>query len=123
MAKKKEHTSEPNPKANRSTPSTQRHLEIAEIRNDTVILKDGTLRAVLLVSSVNFFLKLFKKRKNLGFSRRLSDGKNPNLHIKIFMLCLNILEFGNLKMKPIRELFEKRGQGHNNDELVQERCE
>ncbi len=57
MAKKKEHTSEPNPKANRSTPSTQRHLEIAEIRNDTVILKDGTLRAVLLVSSVNFFLK------------------------------------------------------------------
>jgi type IV secretory pathway VirB4 component len=37
--------------------STQQHLEIAEIKNDTVIMKDGTLRAVLLVSSINFALK------------------------------------------------------------------
>ncbi len=36
---------------------TQRFLDISEIREDTVILKDGTLRAVLLVSSVNFALK------------------------------------------------------------------
>lgn len=57
MPKKKKHTSEPNPKAGKSTPSTQKHLDIAEIKNDTIILKDGTLRAVLLVSSVNFFLK------------------------------------------------------------------
>lgn len=38
-------------------PSTVRFLDIAEIRDDTVVLKDGTLRAVLLVSSVNFALK------------------------------------------------------------------
>ncbi len=37
--------------------STQKYLDIAEIRNDTVVLKDGTLRAVLLVSSINFALK------------------------------------------------------------------
>lgn len=37
--------------------STQLFLDISEIRNDTVILKDGTLRAVLFVSSVNFALK------------------------------------------------------------------
>jgi hypothetical protein len=37
--------------------STQKFLDIAEIRNDTVILKDGTLRAVVLVSSINFALK------------------------------------------------------------------
>lgn len=36
---------------------TQRFLDIAEIRENTVIMKDGTLRAVLLVSSVNFSLK------------------------------------------------------------------
>ena len=36
---------------------TQRFLDIAEIREDTVILKDGTLRAILLVSSINFALK------------------------------------------------------------------
>ena len=37
--------------------STQHYLDIAEIREDCVILKDGTLRAVVLVSSINFSLK------------------------------------------------------------------
>lgn len=36
---------------------TQRFLDIAEIREDAVVLKDGTLRAVIMVSSVNFALK------------------------------------------------------------------
>ena len=36
---------------------TQRYLDIAEIKEDVVIMKDGTLRAVLLVSSINFSLK------------------------------------------------------------------
>lgn len=36
---------------------TQQYLDILEIRDDTVVLKDGTLRAVLLVSSINFSLK------------------------------------------------------------------
>jgi len=44
-------------KATSSTKSTQRFLEIAEIREDVVVLKDGTLRVVLLVSSINFALK------------------------------------------------------------------
>lgn len=39
------------------TASTQKYLDIAEIKNDTVVLKDGTLRSVLMVSSVNFALK------------------------------------------------------------------
>lgn len=38
-------------------PSTQKFLEMAEIRDNCVIMKDGTLRAVLLVSSINFALK------------------------------------------------------------------
>lgn len=37
--------------------STQRYLDIAEIRDNTVIMKDGTMRAVVLVSSINFSLK------------------------------------------------------------------
>lgn len=36
---------------------SQKFLDIAEIRDDLLILKDGTLRAVLLVSSINFSLK------------------------------------------------------------------
>src|SRR3989339_718634 len=38
-------------------PSTQQHLDIAEIRDDLVILKDGTVRSVMMVSSINFALK------------------------------------------------------------------
>lgn len=37
--------------------STQQFLDIAEIREDVVVMKDGTMRAVLLVSSLNFSLK------------------------------------------------------------------
>ncbi|MBI4117597.1 MAG: hypothetical protein HY453_00745 [Parcubacteria group bacterium] len=37
--------------------STQKYLDIYEIRDDAVVLNDGTLRAVLLVSSINFALK------------------------------------------------------------------
>ncbi|MFH1175588.1 MAG: hypothetical protein V1698_02610 [bacterium] len=38
-------------------PSTQKYLDIAEIKEDVVVLKDGTMRAILLVSSINFALK------------------------------------------------------------------
>lgn len=38
-------------------PATQSHLPIAEIRDGVVILQDGTLRGVLMVSSINFALK------------------------------------------------------------------
>ncbi|MFA5248144.1 MAG: hypothetical protein WC415_02770 [Patescibacteria group bacterium] len=37
--------------------STQQYLDIAEIKDDAVIMRDGTVRAVLLVSSINFALK------------------------------------------------------------------
>jgi len=46
----------PNKKAP-TTSSTQDLLEIADIRNDLLILKNGTIRAVLMVSSINFALK------------------------------------------------------------------
>ena len=42
---------------NKITVSTERFLDIAEIKEDTVIMRDGTLRAVILVSSINFALK------------------------------------------------------------------
>lgn len=41
----------------RITTSTQQYLDIAEIKDDVVVMRDGTLRAVLLVSSINFALK------------------------------------------------------------------
>ncbi len=38
-------------------PSTQAYMPIAEIKDGVVVLKDGTLRAVLITSSINFALK------------------------------------------------------------------
>lgn len=38
-------------------PSTQQYLDIAEIREDVIILKDRTMRMVLMCSSINFSLK------------------------------------------------------------------
>lgn len=41
----------------KSVVSTQQYLDILQIRDDVVILKNGTVLAVLLVSSINFSLK------------------------------------------------------------------
>lgn len=38
-------------------PAVQQHLPLAEIKSDTIVMKDGTLRAALMVSSINFALK------------------------------------------------------------------
>lgn len=56
MAKDKKTTSTKK-KGGAKPPSTQTHLPIAEIRDGVVIMKDGTLRAVLMSSSINFSLK------------------------------------------------------------------
>lgn len=39
------------------TDNIQNYIEIAEIKDGTVVLKDGSLRAVLAISSINFDLK------------------------------------------------------------------
>jgi len=44
-------------KKKQSRPATQTYLPIAEIRDGVVVLKDGTLRKVLMTSSINFSLK------------------------------------------------------------------
>ncbi len=58
--------------------STQKYLDIAEIRDDVVIMKDGTMRAVILVSSINFSLK---------------SEDEQNAIISAYVSFLNFLEF------------------------------
>ena len=45
------------PKKVKAGPPTSSYLEIAEIHDNCVVMKDGTLRGVFLCSSVNFALK------------------------------------------------------------------
>ncbi|MFA4831711.1 MAG: hypothetical protein WC618_06150 [Patescibacteria group bacterium] len=49
--------SEKTRKKKQKMPSSQQYLPIQEIKDGVVILKDGTLRAVLMSSSINFTLK------------------------------------------------------------------
>ena len=46
-----------NKRANEKMSSTQRYLQFSEVHDDTLVLKNGGLRAVLEVSSINFNLK------------------------------------------------------------------
>jgi len=45
--------------------SVQAYLEIAEVRDDVIILKDGSLRAILMVSSLNFDLKSPQEQESI----------------------------------------------------------
>ncbi len=67
--------------------SAQRFLDVSEIRDGVVILKDGSLRSVLLVSSVNFALKSLDEQ---------------NAIVQAYMQFLNSLDF------PIQVVIQSR---------------
>lgn len=48
--------------------STQVYMKIAEIRDDTIVLKNGSIRSVLRVSSVNFNLKSEEEQNAIVYS-------------------------------------------------------
>ena len=73
--------------AARPGPSTEKYLDIAEIRDDMVLLKDGTVRSVLLVSSINFALKSVEEQEAI---------------IQAYMMFLNSLEY------PIQIVIQSR---------------
>ncbi len=64
--------------------STQEFLDIAEIKEDTVVVKDGTVRAVLLISSINFALKS-EEEQNAIISSYVSFLNNINFPIQILI--------------------------------------
>ncbi|MDD2785893.1 MAG: hypothetical protein WCT54_05890, partial [Patescibacteria group bacterium] len=65
----------------------QSYLNIAEVREDAVVLRDGTMRAVLLVSSINFALK--------------SEDEQTAI-VQAYMQFLNSLDF------PIQVIIQSR---------------
>lgn len=75
-------------------PATQRYLDIAEIREGAVVLKDGTLRAVLVVSSINFALKSEEEQEAIiqGYVSFLNSLDHP-LQIVIQSRRLNIDDY------------------------------
>jgi hypothetical protein len=45
--------------------STQKYVDVEEVRDGAIVLKDGSLRAVLLVSSINFDLKATEEQDTI----------------------------------------------------------
>lgn len=72
---------------NKPTASTQAFLDVAEIKNGTIVLRDGSLRGVIVVSATNFSLK---------------SGAEQNALIGAYQSFLNSLEF------PIQILMQSR---------------
>lgn len=79
-----------------SMQSTTAHLNIAEIKQDTLIMKDGSVRAVILVSSVNFALKSEDEQNALiaGYVTMLNMLEYP-LQILIQSRKMNIDDYLN----------------------------
>jgi len=71
----------------KNSASTQAYLDVAEIKENTIIMRDGSIRAVLIVSSINFSLK---------------SGEEQNALIAAYQGFLNGLEF------PIQILMQSR---------------
>lgn len=76
-----------------SRPSTQTHLPIAEIRDGVVILKDGSLRKVMLTSSINFALKS-EDEQNALISNYVSFLNSLDFPIQI------VVQSRKLQIKP-----------------------
>lgn len=67
---------------NKISSSTQQYLDIAEIKDDVVVMRDGTLRGILLVSSINFALKS-EEEQNAIISSYVSFLNNIDFPLQI----------------------------------------
>ncbi len=88
--------------------STQDFIPIKEIRDGVVILKDGSLRAVLIASSLNFALKSVDERTAilLQYQNFLNS---LDFHIQIFV------ESKKLDIRPYVAAIEERGKDQTNE--------
>src|SRR6056297_1917338 len=113
-------------KKRKNLPSSQKHLNISEIKNDCVVLKNGTLRAVLLVSSINFALKSQEEQKGVinGYIQFLNSIDFP-IQILIQSRPFNVTPYltrlENKKRKQSNELL--RNQTNDYINYVQELVE
>lgn len=93
-----------------ATQSTQRYLDIAEIRDDTIVLRDGGVRAVLMVSSVNFALKSQEEQEAIVY------GYQAFLNSVDFPMQM-IIQSRILNIKPYLDMLQQREKVQANELL------
>lgn len=91
-------------------PATQAHLPIAEIKDGVVILKDGTLRKVLMTSSINFALKS-EDEQNALISSYVSFLNSLDFPLQI------VIQSRRLQIQPYLEKLSTMERGQENELL------
>ena len=90
--------------------TTQRYLDISEIKENVVILRDGSMRSVLLVSSINFALKS-EDEQNALVSAYVSFLNNLNFPLQI------VIQSRELDMENYLNDLKQRAKEHTNELL------
>jgi len=91
-----------------SASATQKFVPIKEIRDGVAILKDGSMRSILLASSINFHLKSNDER--VAILLQFQDFLNSlDFSIQIF------IESRRLDIRPYIALLEDRHKEQQND--------
>lgn len=84
---------------------TQQFLKLAEIRDDLIVMNDGTLRAVLAVSSTNFDLKSEEEQNALIYSyQRFVNSLEFHIQILVQSRKMDIAEY----MSKLKVMAEKQ---------------
>jgi len=90
--------------------STQQYLDISEIKEDTVIMRDSTMRAILLVSSINFALKS-EEEQNAIISAYVSFLNNIDFPLQI------VIQSRELNIDNYIEALKEKGKEQTNELL------
>jgi hypothetical protein len=88
--------------------STQKYINVEEIKNDLVVLKNKSLRAVLLVSSINFDLKSADEQEAIigGYQNFINSLDFP---VQI------MISSKRLDIEPYLELLEKKRKNQTSE--------
>ncbi len=96
--------------------ATQSHLRVAEIQADTVILKNGAVRAVLEVNSINFSLKSEAEQESI------IAGYQSFLNTLDFPLQI-MIQSKKIDLDNYIEEIRNKGQAHQNPLLKRQTLE
>ena len=108
-------------KVQKSKPSnmfnTETMLPISEIKNDTIILKDGWLRAILKVSGLNMDLKNFDEQQIiLEQYKKFLNGLDFPIQIIVRNTYLDLSQYLNYVKKNVDEIenttLQKQGEAY-----------
>jgi type IV secretory pathway VirB4 component len=88
--------------------TTQNFVPIKEVRDGMVVLKDGSLRAILMTSSVNFSLKSEDEQKSIIYQFQ-NFLNSINFDFQVFV------QSRKLDIRPYINLLEQREKEQTND--------